>query len=538
MNKRILMAAWIAVAAGVFPVLAQDTFNGHKLRLNAAGKLEPWTEPGNNAYSQILTASWDFLLNKVPKDPKTGLPVYLAYCCLDVEKGAGTAWPHNPAGLYAMFADSAAAWYAYSGDARVIDFERRMLDYQLAHGTTPANWLWGGVPYASSDHGSPEYRGAYEFQYDDKQPGRGDGYGVIEPDKVGELGFGYLKFYELTGDIRYRDAAISCAGALARNIRPGDEKKSPWPFRVYAELGRVREEYTANVIGAIALFDELVRLRMGETSKYEPARAIAWKWLMDVPVRNNVWTGYFEDIPIARDLSNLNQYSPLETARYLLEHPETDPEWRAHVAGLIDFVEQTFGVDKDNGKVKFPGMQFGARTISEQLGYVPKMGSHTSRYASVLARWAAVIGDAAKADEAYRSLNWATYMCKPGGACYDAPDTEQGGLWFSDGYGDFIRHFLYAMGAQPQWAPEGENHILRSTSVVKKVEYAADRVSYSTFEKSGTEVLRLRFVPRSVAEGASKLDKLDSVDRPGWTFDPVKKVLTVRHAGSGDITVR
>ena len=41
------------------------------------------------------------------------------------------------------------------------------------------------------------YRGAYEFQYDNKQPGRGDGYGVIEPDKVGELGYGYLKFYEL-----------------------------------------------------------------------------------------------------------------------------------------------------------------------------------------------------------------------------------------------------------------------------------------------------------------------------------------------------
>ena len=534
MSKRGLIAAWILIAAiGLSPAVAQDTLNGHKVRLSASGKLEPWNGMGSGAYSQILTASWDFLLNRVPKDPKTNLPVYLAYCCLNVEKGAGTAWPHNPAGLYAMFADSAAAWYAYSGDARVIDFERRLLDYQLAHGTTPPNWLWGGVPYASSDHGAAEYRGAYEFQYDNKQPGRGDGYGVIEPDKVGELGFGYLKFYELTGDIRYRDAAIACAGALARNIRPGDKEKSPWPFRVYAELGRVREEYTANVIGAIALFDELVRLRLGEASNYQAARATAWKWLMDVPMRNNVWAGYFEDIPIARDLSNLNQYSPMETGRFLMEHPEADPDWRTHVAGLIDFVEQTFGGDKD----KFPGMQLGARTISEQLGYVPKMGSHTSRYASVLARWAAINSDAAKADAAYRSLNWATYMCKPGGACYDAPDTEQGGLWFSDGYGDFIRHFLYAMSAQPQWAPEGENHILRSTSVVKKVEYAADRVSYSTFDKAGAEVLRLKFVPRSIAEGTTKLAKRDGTDGPGWTFDPVLKVVRVRHSNSGEITI-
>jgi hypothetical protein len=535
MNKRILIAAWIAVASvGALPALAQDTLNGHKVRLDAAGRLEPWTGTGSRAYSQILSASWDFLLTKVPADAKTGLPVYLAYCCLNVEKGAGTAWPHNPAGLYAMFADSAAAWYAYSGDARVIDFERRLLDYQLAHGTTPLNWLWGGVPYASSDHGATEYRGAYEFQYDNKQPGRGDGYGVIEPDKVGELGFGYLKFYELTGDLRYRDAAIACAGALARNIRPGDQEKSPWPFRVYAELGRVREEYSSNVSGAIALFDELARLRLGETARYQAARATAWKWLMEVPMRNNVWTGYFEDIPIARDLSNLNQYSPMETARYLMEHPEADPEWRTHVAGLIDFVQKTFGGNRD----KFPGMQWGAMTISEQLGYVPKMGSHTSRYASVLARWAEINGDAAMADAAHRSLNWATYMCKPGGACYDAPDTEQGGLWFSDGYGDFIRHFLYAMGAQPQWAPDGENHILRSTSVVKKVEYGADRVAYSTFDKAGREVLRLRFVPRSVAEGATKLVQRDAGDGPGWTFDPVLKVVRVHHVSSGDITIR
>lgn len=45
----------------------------------------------------------------------------------------------------------------------------------LKHGTTPAGWLWGGVPYASADHGAKEYRGAYEFQYDKMNLNRGDG---------------------------------------------------------------------------------------------------------------------------------------------------------------------------------------------------------------------------------------------------------------------------------------------------------------------------------------------------------------------------
>lgn len=533
---RIALAVTLVTVVKV-PVRGQDALNGHPVRLDASGKLAPWNgqaDKDSKAYDRVLRASWDFLFNKVPTDPKTGLKVYYSYCCLNVEKGAGTAWPHNPAGLYAMLADSAAAWYAYSGDWRAIEFERKLLDYQLAHGTTPAGWAWSNVPYASADHGARDYRGAYEFQYDKQKPGRGDGYGVIEPDKVGELGVGYLKFFKLTGDTWYRDAAVACANALARNVRPGDEQISPWPFRAYAETGRVREDYSANVIGAIALFDELLRLRLGETDAYRVARATVWKWLMTVPMKNNMWTGYFEDIPIPEKLWNKNQYSPMETARYLLDHPETDPEWRAHVAGLIDFVEKTFGVDVD----KFRGTQWGARAISEQLDYVPKMGSHTSRYASVLARWAELNDDAVATDAAYRSLNWSTYMCKPGGACYDAPDTEQGGLWFSDGYGDFIRHFLYAMGARPEWAPEGENHILRSSSVVTKVDYAESRIAYVTFDRESTEVLRLGFVPRTVTAPGETLEQRAKLDSPGWTFDTKLKVLRVRHSNSTEITVQ
>ena len=59
------------------------------------------------------------------------------------------------------------------------------------------------------------------------------------------------------------------------------------------------------------------------------ARDKAWAWLTTYPVRNHVWTQYFEDVLIYPDYrANLNQYSALETARYLLEHPEMDPAAR------------------------------------------------------------------------------------------------------------------------------------------------------------------------------------------------------------------
>jgi hypothetical protein len=74
--------------------------------------------------------------------------------------------------------------------------------------------------------------------------------------------------------------------------------------------------------------------------------------------------------------------------------------------------------------------------------------------------------------------------------------------------------------------------------VVKKVQYAADRVFYSTFDKAGAEILRLNFVPRSITEGAMKLAKRDGDDGPGWTFDPALKAVRVRHVNTGDITIQ
>lgn len=209
---------------------------------------------------------------------------------------------------------------------RVIDLVRGLLTCQILHGTTPAGWPWGGAPYASSNHGDVEYRGAYEFQYDRRNPGRGDGYGVIEPDKAGELGSAYLNFYKITGDPVFRDAALAGGRTLARNVRAGNEQQSPWRFRVYAKTGVVREQYASNVIGPIRLLDELARMKLGDVETFQRASELAWAWMMRVPMRNNVWANYFEDIGTVAQLTNLNQYAPGETARYLMEHPEKAPD--------------------------------------------------------------------------------------------------------------------------------------------------------------------------------------------------------------------
>ena len=271
----------------------KSRLNGHSVVLDPQGNLLSWVRPQEQAYDRVVKLAWDFICHKVPAE-SNGLKSYLTHSTFDPATLQGTDWPHNPAGLYAMFVDSALAYYAYSGDRAVLDRVREMLDYQLAHGTTPAGWDWANVPYASSDAGAVEYIGADDVYYCGKEgrtPGAcgvGDGHYAIEPDKIGELGLAYLKVFKFTGEAKYRDAALACAAALASHVRAGDLTHSPWPFRVFAHTNMAREEYGGDAIGPIKLFDELIRLRLGDIAAFERARKLAWSWIMSFPVKNNL----------------------------------------------------------------------------------------------------------------------------------------------------------------------------------------------------------------------------------------------------------
>src|SRR5262249_19672526 len=153
---------------------------------------------------------------------------------------------------------------------------------------------------------------------------------------------------------------------------------------------------------------ELSALSLGEPDAYARALAVARDWLFRVPIANDAWSGYFEDIEIQVDPSaNPNQYSAMRTARWLLAHPQEDAQWRDHVARLLAWAIQTFGVDTARER----GTQWGATVMSEQAADMAKMGSHTARLGATEALWFEATGDAAARDRAARSLNWATYMC-------------------------------------------------------------------------------------------------------------------------------
>ncbi len=510
------------------------SLNGHRVVLDNFGKIIPWTQNPADGYDRVMFLSWDLLKNKIPLDPTNGLKVIYTHSEYNPGDLSGTTWPNNPAGKNAMLADAALLYYAYSGDHEVINEVVGLLNHQLSSGSSPQSYVWGGVPWSTAAAGSTGYG----------NDAMREGVGVLEPDKVGELGFhGYLRFYQLTGDTRYLEAAIRCADALVKNIRPESALSatmSPWPFRVIAETGAVyqQENYCSHVIASIRLFDELIRMNLGDTSAYRKIREITWNWLMTYPLQNDIWTNYFEDVgPQSNDLSNVNQYNPGQTARYILENPGSDPNWQAHAAHLLKFIETTFG-GVDHGE---SGIQYGAQVISEQILYKYKMASHTARYASVNALYYLATGDESAKEKAYRSLNWSTYMCRDNGVVIEGPAEYASNppSWFTDGHGDYIRHFMVALGAIPEWAPAGQNHITHSTSIVKSVTYAPanDAVTYSTYDSAATETMRLAFTPVSVLVDGQSLKQVASLSQPGWMYNIATGVLRVRHDMGSNVQI-
>ena len=78
----------------------------------------------------------------------------------------------------------------------------------------------------------------------------------------------------------------------------------------------------------------------------------------------------------------------------------------------------------------------------------------------------------------------------------DAWDRDD--IWFTDGYGDYVRHYLRAMAAFPELTPSGKNRFLGTTSLVTSITYNTTVISYSTYG-SGIDILRLKSKPKTIS---------------------------------------
>jgi hypothetical protein len=200
---------------------------------------------------------------------------------------------------------------------------------------------------------------------------------------------------------------------------------------------------------------ELRRLKKGQGELYGKAFETILQWMKEYPLKNNRWGPFFEDVTGWSD----TQINAMTFARFIMEHREYFPDWKENAKSIINWVYKRLG-NKTWEK-------YGVIVINEQTAYEMQGNSHTARQGEDELLYCRMSGDNSRYENAVRQLIWSTYMVNDDGRNRYPNDDN----WLTDGYGDYVRHYLRAMAAEPALAPSAENHILSSTSVIRQADY-------------------------------------------------------------------
>ncbi len=516
---------------------AQEKLGYHDIRTDARGHIKPWNEddPGT-AFDDVINRVWQFW--DTMRTDINGLPYYMNHMVwtpgLDDARGLG--------GDQLQMALSSWQWlYAYSGNERVKQNMKFIADYYLGHSLTPAGCLWPSLPFS---YNTLVFSGTYD----------GDmilGPGFLQPDKAGSLGLELIHLHKMCSrdmafestSARYLDAAISIARSLAAHIQPGDHDHSPLPFKVNVSTGESTplSIYTSNWSGTMELFLALKELDPGHAQVYQHGFQVLLEWMKAWPLQNNRWGPFFEDVPGWSD----TQINAVTFARFIMEHRDYFPDWQKQVSAIFDWVYKMLGNDT--------WKKYRVTVVNEQSAYHSPGQSHSSRQAAAELLYCSLSHDTTRKTNAIRQLIWSTYMVDGSGRNRYPKDE----IWLTDGYGDYIRHFLRSMAAFPELAPPASDHIVSSSSVIQRVDYTGQankflltevkdeeisrlRVFYRTYDSAGIETIRMKRKPAVVLlDGkAMREEKENRLEGYRWvSLDQGGGVLFIRRSSGIAVTI-
>jgi hypothetical protein len=510
----------------------------HNIQTDKNGNIIPWynADPAI-AYDHNLHTIWSFWFNM--RRDMNGLPYYMNH----------QVWNGNfddPRGIGGdQFMMAISSWrllYAYTGDENIKENACFLAGYYLTHGLSPANCKYPDIPFP---YNTLIYSGVYDG---DMRNGKD----VAQLDKAGSLGLELIHLYKIKNDPIFLDAAIKIANTLAANVKTGDADHSPLPFKVNVYTGKtvllnmtgklynsVKDTacYTSNLTPTLQLFDDLIELKKGNVAAYKAGFDKILAWTKKYPVQDNKWGPFFEDVGEWSE----TQINAMTCARYMMEHPQYFPEWKTQVKSIVNWVHTSFANDK--------WKKYGVIVTNEQTIYPVPGNSHSARQAADELLYSYLSGDTSLYTNAIHELNWATYAVDVDGKnCF--PTDEP---WLTDGYGDYIRHYLRAMAIYPSLAP-AEDHILSTTSVIQQADYKGflkkfiylnfDKVDtnrvhlfYRTFDKQGTEIIRMKAKPSVVLLNDQPMKEINADDGYSWSALEKGGVLTVRRKNGDKVIV-
>lgn len=533
MKKTIsVLLLLVAMNAG-----AQEKLFYHQVKTDKKGNIMPWySNDAGKSFNHIVQIVWNFW-DTMRRD-MNGLPYYMNH----------QVWNpafNDPRGIggdqFAMALSSWRLYYAYSGNERVKANMSFIADYYLTHGLSPANCKWASLPF-------PYNCFVYSGNYDgDMRAGKD----VTQPDKAGSFALELVHLYKMSSGFNigqnsfYLNAAVNIANTLAAHIQQGNINYSPLPFKVNAITGAtalLRDHdftgtwidtagYTTNWAPTMQLFLDLVEMKAGNIVAYQASFNTLLDWMKKVPMQENKWGPFFEDV----DWWSETQINAMTFARFIMEHQEYFPNWQQDAKKIIDWVHKSFS--NSNWK------KYGVIVTNEQSIYPMPGESHTARQGADELLYVKLTGDSSMYNNALRQLIWATYCVD-----FDGKNRFPGDEpWLTDGYGDYMRHYLRAMDDVPSLAPPGEDHIISSSSVIQHADYEgllkkfyglnfekvdSNKVTlyYQPFDTVGTEKIRLRKKPSAILLDYRPLAETQSGEGFQWQPMAVGGLLVVRRS--------
>jgi hypothetical protein len=529
MRARILLLFIVFIFSVTVFAQQKEMLVYHPIQTDKSGNIISWySENPGKAYSHIINIVWNFW--DTMRHDMNGLPYYMNHQVWNQDF-------NDPRGIggdqFAMALSSWRLYYAYTGNERVKANMYFIADYYLTHSLTNENAKWPNLPFP---YNSYIYSGFYDG---DMKSGKD----ILQPDKAGSFGLELVHLYKISENNLYLEAAVKIAKTLAANIKDGNINYSPLPFKVNPYTGETKPfsykartgtwidtaGYTSNWAPTMQLFLDLNALKIGNTNAYQSGFNKLLQWMKYVAMKENKWGPFFEDV----DEWSETQINAMTFARFIMEHREYFPDWKNDVQKIINWVHKKLGNDT--------WKEYGVVVTNEQSVYPTPANSHSARQAADELLYESLTGDTALYNNAVRELNWATYMVDFDGRNKFPTDDH----WLTDGYGDYIRHYLRAMDAFPSLTPPDEDHIISSTSVIQEADYEGNltkptylrfentdsnkvEIFYRTFDSAGIEKIKLKKKPSAVSVDYKTLKENKRGEGYDWKQMDDGGLLTIR----------
>jgi len=368
----------------------------------------------------------------------------------------------------------------------------------------------------------------------------------IQLDIVAEFGVALLRAYQLLGNEQWLESANHWADVLAekRNCEPC---AAPWPRYAnpevvpWAKNNPIGNRQTGGVVYILSLFDELIKLgRTGKDNGFSVARAAGLDYLHNTLLpawaENDTWGRNYWDWENPVQAQVTTDWA----VRYFMTHKEEFPNWKNDVRNIMSlFLNHSSAAPQSRGDVYHGAWQFpeGCGCCGRSLAWGPmELALNFAQYGvEADSEWAREL--------ARRMILLATYDVDDSGAYQDNID---GGVKV----GNFaivqyttLKWVLRTLSWLPEILGAGhENHIMRSTEVVREVQYGAGRIAYRVFAapQNTVEVLRLAFSPVSVTADGEKLPARLDLTENGYmvkTLPGGDCVVSIRHDGHLNIEI-